>query len=75
MNFLNGKISPFADAKIGCNATDEWVGLYMGAMAGIRIGLTRTKAINVGVDIKASFTGHRYMYGHANMGLTVGYEF
>ncbi len=76
VGFLNGKISPFIDGKIGCNATDEWVGIYLGGMAGIRIGLTRTTAINVGVDIKATFTGHSDdAYGHALLGLTVGYEF
>ncbi len=75
-NFLNGRISPFLDVKAGTNITSASVGAYVGISAGVRIGMTRTTAINIGIELKDSYadTPSRCL-GHANMGLTVGYEF
>ncbi len=78
INFLNGRISPFVDGKIGVSITSEPPGTYIGGMVGVRIGMTRTTAINVSIDLRGSFTtgtpSHPNLC-HSNMGLIVGYEF
>ncbi len=77
INFLNGKISPFADGKVGFAFTRECsTGIYLDGIIGLHIGLTPSTAFNIGLNAKLSgldLPNQSRSYG--NIGLTVGYEF
>ena len=75
LNFTNTKVSPFLESKVG-SFVGRFYGFYWSETAGIRIGLNKRSAINLGVEFsfhhswKPGYVGSFY-----GLGTRIGYEF
>ena len=89
-NFINNKVTPFGDVKLGYSAGDV-EGVYLSMAVGVRLALTQKTAINFRLEYAAQgydYTYRDFYYGSSNsyryyddymtlsnIGLKVGFEF
>lgn len=82
-NFINKKITPFADIKTGYSVGDI-EGLYVTTSVGVRFSLKSKKAINLKLEYNYQqydyYDGGYYYYDddvldYAGLGVKVGFEF
>lgn len=86
-NFINKKVTPFADIKTGYSVGDV-KGAYVTTSLGVRFSLKGKKAINLKLEYNyqqydyddsyysyGSYWSSSYSYDYAGLGVKVGFEF
>lgn len=77
---LNGKISPFVDARVGYSVAGEFTGFYVQPAIGCRFGLGERFGLNVAIGYTYMKTGYQFIKSGDDLNLTgisarVGFEF